>query len=1194
MVVQARHQKEREEAHVQSLKQQAEEQKRLDNLTLDNERLLREQAEYSLTEGQLKDLRDSLPPPGVAKKLREEVALDSVAGYLWRKQDVGTLTRLMKQSSDLIPEHYGIDEWSGYVMPYVEEETNWPLTLEYNPKRDLDEGRLLYEWRLMATQLAAMWGIPTPMRLKIKEDSNLPGEDVHIMSRVGAGSSDKKIGSEPVQDTIRQTLSVPSRPGYALVKTANLSKPLRNFFDQNKSQWTELEMLKYGGPWWLVPPWTQPVWKAGLNPSSPAESALAVTLANQLVNQPELVLNDDSVRYLLQRLSRRSPETVSESLSARGGITGIKKDLIEIVRGQQYPLTHLEYLLDSLAEVPGLSPAEAAKLAVDSQSSIFRTPPSRLSQRIPQQNAGSMGANAQDSSLREPYEEANRWLPPLEPPIRVYVGRSLEGKLMPNHNLSPRLSESLAQLRKDFNQQFGFTPPGVLFRSSDSLKANQLRIEMLNQSEKDEDAKPIAVRPDAAMDLLMTQLRLRYWAYRIYWLTPEYVNALLQTLPHDLRQQLEQRYSLTDVKIILRCLIAPLELERDLYAQRQGEAAFASVRPEQTINELPWLLSSLTFWISAGDDTQRVDLIIRHLQETQNARLHAVGKELPVTQTAELVKSGIERLEQGDSETAAQIFTAAAKVDRELASRSFLTLYAQRAQFTIGSKLAALKESCSLPAPGQVATELPPSINTRYEVEEFLNRYGEQLSAEDRRQLRLYLLWSYVTEKHPQETASLRDAFLAEVRSEPWPAEDKYFLAYLLLDANKPSILPPGNLDQIRDLLSSSFEQWSDEKSEAAVAELVKLLDLRTVPMWDFAMLSALADTHPQSYWMSYVVGATLASGSSFEQAKRGLELLDLAESNLSKVKSDDQARQKAWLEYARGLGDVTRAQYSTDQDRNSASLRGATVFSRLLETMPAGGKNWPQLVDVYASLADAYIYANDLSDAGRIIDEGLGRFPNSEKLLSARFFLHLARLETPQALKLAQDALAGPKGKEDYVLFLAAAAQLLTGQGEAQYTANQFLNTTNHEYRDYIRMMLYASLRGQGKQLEANQLLEERWRAIDRRSWRDRLEQGDVSAWREMLIGYYIGKVNKKEIFDSLETPEAFGQSPLRLVHPSLLAARCEAYFYDALLQGVTGEAASRRQRKITSLDKAIATNYVPYYEYHMARYLKGRMGSE
>lgn len=1194
MVVQARHQREREEAHDQYLKQKADEQKRLDNLTLDNERLLREQTEYSLTEGQLRDLRDSLPPPGVAQKLREEVALDSVAGYLWKKQDVETLTRLMRQSSDLVPERYGIDEWVGFVMPYVDDQTNWPLEVEYNPMRHLDEGRLLYEWRRMATQLATTWGIPAPMRLKIKEDSNLPVDDLHIVSLVGSGSPDRKERSDSVQHTIRQTLSIPSRPGYVLVTTETLSKPLRAFFDQNRGDWTHLEMLKYGGPWWLVPPWTQPVWKAGLNPSWPAESALAVALANQIVNHPELVLSDDSVNYLLQRLSEKYPDTVNESLSARGGIDGITNDLIEIVRGQNYPLTHLEYLLDSLAEYPGLSPEKAARIVVDSQRSVLRTPPSQLPEHIAKKTGGSISTTAQDSSVREPYEEANRWLPSLEPPIRVYVGRSLEGEVVPNDRVSPRLSASLEELRRNFNQQFGFTPPGVVFQTSPDLKANQLRIEVLNQSSKDEDAKPITMKINGATDVLMTQLRLRYWELRAYWLTPEYVNELLQTLPQDLREELERRYSLTDVKIILRGVITPLELERDLYAQGQDEAGFASIRPEQTLNELPWLLRALTFWISAGDDTQRADLIVQRLQETQNARLRSTEKQLPVTQVVELVKSGIEKLEQGDQKAAGPFFAAAVQVDRELASRSFLALYAQRAQVTVANKVAELKESYPLPTPGQVSRELPPTMSARYDIEAFLNKYGQQLNVEDRRQFGLYLLWSYVLGKHAQETARLSDAFLVEVRSESWPAEDKYFLAYLLLSANKPSILPPAKLDQIQDLLSSSLEQFSDEKSEAAVSELLKILDFRTVPKWDFALLSALADTHPRSYWMSFLVGTTLASGSSFEQSKRGLELLGRAEYNLAAVKSDDQARQKAWLDYARGLADITSAQYGADQDRNSASLRGASVLSRLLETVPAEGKNWPQMEDVYASLADAYIYANNLSDAERIMDQGLGRFPNSERLLSSRFFLHLARLETSQALKLAQDALAGTNGKKDYVLFLAAAAQLLTGQGESQYTANQFLNTTNHPYRDYIRMMLYVSLQAQGKQLEANKLLEDRWSEIDPRSWNDRLEQGDEGVWREMLIGYYIGKIDKKEIFGSLETPEAFRQSPLRLVHPSLLGARCEAYFYDALLQGVTGEAATRRQRKMRSLDRAIATNYVPYYEYHMARYLRGRMEPE
>jgi hypothetical protein len=53
----------------------------------------------------------------------------------------------------------------------------------------------------------------------------------------------------------------------------------------------------------------------------------------------------------------------------------------------------------------------------------------------------------------------------------------------------------------------------------------------------------------------------------------------------------------------------------------------------------------------------------------------------------------------------------------------------------------------------------------------------------------------------------------------------------------------------------------------------------------------------------------------------------------------------------------------------------------------------------------------------------------------------------------------------------------------------------------------------------------------------------------------------------------------------------RCEAYFYDAVLQGVTGPPESRRQRQLARLDRALATNYQLYYEYHMAHMLRDRI---
>ena len=116
----------------------------------------------------------------------------------------------------------------------------WPIELAYNPARGDEEGRLLYEWRLMADKLAETWGIPAPGALKLRSDEAIPLDEIWI-----------KNGNMPIPVT------VPSLRGFVLVNDDGRMVPrLKVWFDKHKDQWIKLESLKYHGEWWLVPGWT--------------------------------------------------------------------------------------------------------------------------------------------------------------------------------------------------------------------------------------------------------------------------------------------------------------------------------------------------------------------------------------------------------------------------------------------------------------------------------------------------------------------------------------------------------------------------------------------------------------------------------------------------------------------------------------------------------------------------------------------------------------------------------------------------------------------------------------------------------------------------------------------------------------------------------------------------------------------------
>ena len=119
------------------------------------------------------------------RKMRTKTAFDSATTYLWSKQDAASLAKLvqlLKDSEDLLEDYPVVDDsWVGYVMPFVEDTTDWPLTLKYNPKQQLDHGLLQYQWRQMALNMSIQWGIPAPMRLKLQEDRTIPIADIHII-----------------------------------------------------------------------------------------------------------------------------------------------------------------------------------------------------------------------------------------------------------------------------------------------------------------------------------------------------------------------------------------------------------------------------------------------------------------------------------------------------------------------------------------------------------------------------------------------------------------------------------------------------------------------------------------------------------------------------------------------------------------------------------------------------------------------------------------------------------------------------------------------------------------------------------------------------------------------------------------------------------------------------------------------------
>ena len=168
--------------------------------------------------------------------------------------------------------------------------------------------------------------------MKLSADKNVPLHDVVVM----AGKVETRI-------------EVPTLRSFVLVSENDMPERLQAWFDAHKAQWARVDAdaLKEGGPWWLVPSLTQPLFEAAGHQVWPKEALIATTLGQVLIAQPNLTLNAQNVAYLLSRLEGLGfKRTVAEALASRGGIDGLVEDLCALV-ARSYPLVNLEYVLDT-------------------------------------------------------------------------------------------------------------------------------------------------------------------------------------------------------------------------------------------------------------------------------------------------------------------------------------------------------------------------------------------------------------------------------------------------------------------------------------------------------------------------------------------------------------------------------------------------------------------------------------------------------------------------------------------------------------------------------------------------------------------------------------------------------------------------------------------------------------------------------
>jgi len=489
----------------------------------------------------------------------------------------------------------------------------------------------------------------------------------------------------------------------------------------------------------------------------------------------------------------------------------------------------------------------------------------------------------------------------------------------------------------------------------------------------------------------------------------------------------------------------------------------------------------------------------------------------------------------------------------------------------------------------------------RFEIEDLLARHQDAIADPDRVRLEycLFLFERSLVQLHGagQMRASLK-TLNAPRYSSLLEAKQKYFLGYWALELRGRRFDPPPDQAAAENWLASAFRELKETEQDEANAqsaflELMNRYNARSAPRWYLDLLQRLAELHPKNFYIAYGLGDALSEGSDEAAVDKGRFWLERARRiDGPTVPEADRPRLSAWISYGLAKNYSAKSRFSAGKASQEAAQEATSRLMGLIQSLRKEGlireNNWPG-ASAYSTLIDTQLSRNDIDEAARILgdsrDDGLTDSPG---LVGNRLALLLAAGRIDEALQSAEKAREMP-GLESGALMLAALSQLVTNGEKAEYAARKFLATTN-DSRDYIRLMLYWHLGRRGKVDVAKAYLDERWRGIDKDSWPTRLAQGDTQVWRERLIGYYLGNVTPEELFQPLRSREAFEASGLNHIGLSYDEIRCEAYFYDALLQAVTGDAATRSTRFAKSIQEVLETRAGHYYEYLMARYLRSR----
>ncbi|HTY84038.1 MAG TPA: hypothetical protein VMB19_07455 [Silvibacterium sp.] len=1123
-----------------------------------------------------------------------EMSFDSATtDLLFRWKSFTLLNHLLHNYEKFIPDGYGLAN----APPPRDINKATPteacdfLCVHYSADRRADdEGYINAEWRYLATSYFALRGIPVPTKLQFKPEQ-------------GYASTHYTVTSGNV--TLLDTRKIPIKDDSVFLSRTNLKGPARDFFDQYRSKWPDVPAQDIApfGPYTVVPSWLRPVWKVSGSPATDVRGLPAIYLASALLKNPEPLFGDNAMQVLLTNARKNYPETVSEALEARG-YDNLRKDLAQLVSVKHgESLTNLPVILDALAAYPASDPANTPEAVANKVSDDLHTAEAKIPRRL----AGPWKRDAGEPTKVPPsgpdYSEIQSYIPGLELAVKVYMGKGLQDTWF--NERAPILNPRLYELRDKLLTKYGveLRPPLVYTPDvDDPLPPSGYRIETV--ASRAPQCMVPAVTPrnasDADVNQFIDTVGQCIVASRAYWVMAEDTSTQRLRTGPAIAAWLDSQYSLTDQKFLMRAVLTG----RDHSTGTSSAPGNGLVAPEDSLQHADWLLRSLVFWTQVDDPRDTMKLA-DSLRDTQRARLTAVkayaASNAPV---GKFVGDGIRELQADQVRAAQASFSKAVAEDRAAAERQFLVLYPGSLKVSQLHEAAAF---CNAAAPPYYNADAQDVIQKRIDLEETLKRWSGDLTPDQARRYGLCLLSAYSSSSHGEQLEIA--TALEKQHSNPadWSPQEARWLGEKILSEYNPYT----DSDAFRDggaiLIKSAMIRLPEADSRRTFGFVMGDTDQFYLTKmngpgpktWRLHLLRELADARPEPVNL-FDLASQLYQIDRKEELEEVLRLTDRAKQGLpNEADPQQRVRDLALVYYYRASALERLSDLGTINPNLQIGDHRAEADENLEQLQRI--KDWEE----YAATTESEFISErgNYTKAIELDRQAMAHFSDSAKddsswyevLLTSQLLANdpkgaaeTANLAKDRADKLKNTLNRQTEDEQASLMFTAALGQLVTGSESMEETGRDFLSK-DHPYVPYIAMMLYARIASAETQQEAKGVLNERWEKADRPHWKQRLQGGDETAWREMLIGLYLDQLQPGEIFDQLKDEQSFAKSDLRFLPMSRQDMLCEAYFYSALL----AESKKDMRARDADLRKVLDTKVVYFTEYDLAKYMLAQENS-